>query len=490
MIDFFYLTAKQTNDMYELGDIICQTTGELLSLFDLLEKYNYALVDDNFNLVWADICNKLNKAGYSNDFEIRANKQYTFIYQSGSCLEITIRNEHGKYTRIVNFAKKFNTQFSDLATNTKLLEYAKQKERNSITLGNDAFQEWLRYCFKVRKRTLNVNACRSVFRREYPVLSDSQTNICETAKNYVAGFQYVKTGRFHNLYYYDICSSFPAQLMNATPKDAPIVLDSVSQVKENYFYIVKFTAIGIKIKPNCFDVFNCKDVSTLTLTKHLFELFKKNYTYTALSEHFVLSFKTRANQFTDFVYDNVIKGKEQETDKDIAKYNKAIANSIVGYFGKRTETEQTCFIERNYKKAIVTRKVKTQPIYQPIYLFVNGKAKSEFVQVLQDIVGIENLIYANTDGFLTTKPIDLNRLNFGRSTTLGAFKFKCMFTDIQINSINGYVGITADGRTEQVISGVAISGLLTPEQYSKQQFSYETHEFDNDTGLIKLVHIN
>lgn len=490
MIDLFYLTTKQTNNMYELGDIICQTTGELLSLFDLIDKYDYAFVNDNFNLVWADICKQLNNAGYDNDFEIKANKQYSFIYQSGSCLEITIRNEKGKYTRIVNFAKKFNTEFSDLETNQKLLAYAEQKDRHSITLGNDAFQEWLRYCFKVRHRTLNVNACRSVFRREYPVLSDSETNICETAKNYVAGFQYVKTGRFQNLYYYDICSSFPAQLLNATPKGAPIKLNSVSEVKPNYFYIVKFTSIGTKLKPNCIDAFNCKDICTLTLTEHSFNLFKKNYTYTAIQEHFVLAFKTRANQFSDFVYDNVIKGKEQETDKDIARYNKAIANSVVGYFGKRTITEQNCIMERNGKKAILTRKIKSQPIYQPIYLFVNGKAKLEFIDTLQRIVGIDNLVYANTDGFLTTKPIDLNMLNFGRGSVIGCFKFKCKFVDIQINSINGYVGITDTGKTEQVVSGVSLTGAITPEQYSKQQFSYDIHEFDENTGLICTRHID
>ena len=95
-----------------------------------------------------------------------------------------------------NFAKKFNVDFTDYKSNKKLLDYAEIKDRSCCTLGKDAFNEWLRYAFKVKGRTLNVNASKSIFRRDYPVLNDSITAICETAKNYVTGFQYVKKGRY------------------------------------------------------------------------------------------------------------------------------------------------------------------------------------------------------------------------------------------------------------------------------------------------------
>lgn len=485
MTGLFYLTPVKQDDLFYLGQIIDQSTGEIVELEYLIEQYDYAYVDDNINLVWPDICKMLERLGYRQEqLAGRQDKLYLITYKSGACVNITIKNAV-KVLRIANFSAKFNIDFADYEQNKKLIDYANKKDRQSSSLGNDAFNEWIREAFKVKGRTLNINAAKAVFRRDYPILSDSETRILETAKTSVSGFQHVKTGRYKNLYEYDICSSFPSQLINATPKGETLMFDKISDVPNDYFYIVKFTALNVKLKANCFEIFPQNEIMTLTLTKHMFELFQKNYTYTQIEEHFVFGYKTRTNIFNNFVYNNIIAGKENENDKQIAKYNKSIANSIVGYFGRNTETEQSIYMYWLNSFKILRKKAIREPIYQPMYLFVNGKAKLEFISVLQDIVGLEHVIYANTDGFLTDKEIDLTRLNFGRNSQLGYFKLKCVYEDIQINSINGYVGRTTTGTIKQAVSGIKLDGLLTPDQYANAEYEYTIHELDEKTGLIK-----
>ena len=487
MIGLFYLTTIKQDDLFFLGSIIDQSTGEIIELEELINKYDYAFVDENINLVWADICQLLLQKGYHQEpYEKKADKLFSVSYKSGACINITIKNGQ-KTLRIANFSSKFNIDYGEYEENKKLLDYANKKERQSSSLGNDAFNEWIRSAFKVHGRILNINASKAVFRRDYPILTDDETRILETAKANVSGFQHVKTGRYKNLYEYDICSSFPSQLINATPKGETIIFDEISDIPRDYFYIVKFTALNVKLKPNCFDIFSARDTMTLTLTKHMFELFNKNYEYSDIGQHFCFAYKTRTNIFNDFVFDNIITGKEHENDKQIAKYNKSITNSIIGYFGRNTESEQSYYAYNpaSRKFNILRQKIKREPIYQPIYLFVNGKAKFEFISVLQDIVGIKHVIYANTDGFITDKEIDLKALNFGRNSQLGYFKLKCKYTDIQINSINGYVGITDTGTTKQAISGIKLTGLITPDQYANADYSYTIHELDEESGLIR-----
>lgn len=464
----FNILTKLEKGFIRIDAIVDQETGEVVTLKELLTHTGVIYVS-NLNRAFFELITMLKKLKYTNVYSVSKKNQFSFFYKNGECYSIKI-NTSGKYLTIANFEKKFMQDFSDFETNKKLIEYAIQQERMASSLGRDSFNEWMRSIFKVQGRTLNINACYTVFRRDYPVIKDS---ILDTAKEFVSGYQYAKQGYYYNINNYDMCSSYPAQLLNDTPKGKPIDYKTLEDVPPTYFYVVKFTALDIKLKPNKIDFLETdgKNISTFVLTKQLFELFKNNYAYSMLKIKRITGFKTRKNVFTHFVEKNVLQGKELEFDPFIKKYNKAIANSIVGYFGKNPIRTETKF--KNGR--IIERIVESEPIYLPIYLYVLGKAKAEFIQVLQRCAKYD-IIYANTDGFLTSKPVDMKMLNFGRGTHIGYFKNKVGFSEIYIDCVNGYSAVTVDGEIDNTISGIRTLSPLSVEEYKNKKFKYLIQE--------------
>lgn len=473
------LAVEKINNIYHLQAIIEQETGEVISLEDFINLKGNIFVS-NLNVAFFDIIQFLKSKKYRNVFKVHKNGQYSFAYKNGECLNIKIRHEKSQLT-ITNFTKKFLRDFSDYETNKKLLDYSYANNRLASSLGVDAFNEWLQSTFKCKKQIININACRELFRQDYPIIKD---DILERAKESTSGYQFAKQGYYNNIYHYDIKSSFPAQYINDTPTGKPREFNSFDEMPPSYFYIVKFTAIDIKLNPNKIDFLNInnKNVLTFVLTKHLFELFKINYSYYQLKIKRITAFKTRQGRFSSFLQKTVLDGKLNEFDKVIAKYNKGIANSLNGYFGKNTISIRTKF--SNGK--LIEKREETPPIYLPIYLFVTGKAKAEFIKTLQRI-GLKNIIYANTDGFLSSEPIDIDWLNFGRSG-LGAFSEKPKFKEIFIECVNGYAGIYEDGTIDNTISGMKTLSKLSVDEYMSKSYDYVVHEITSDGICERVVH--
>lgn len=477
-MNLYNIITKSKNGFMKIEAIINQETGEVITINELLANTGIIYVS-NLSRSFFELIMMLKKLKYRNVYSITKKNQFSFFYKNGECYSIRI-NTNGKYLTIANFTKKFMQDFGDFETNKKLIDYAMQEERTASSLGRDGFNEWLKSIFKVQGRTLNVNACYTIFRRDYPVIKDS---ILDTAKEFVTGYQYAKRGYYYNINNYDICSSYPAQLLNDTPKGKPIEYKTIEEIPPTYFYVVKFTAIDIKLKPNKIDFLetNNKNIATFVLTKQLFELFKNNYTYNMLKIKQIKGFKTRKNVFASFIEKNVLRGKELEIDPYIKKYNKAIANSVVGYFGKNPIRVETKF--KNGR--IIERVVESEAIYLPIYLYVLGKAKAEFIQVLQRCSKY-NIIYANTDGFLTEKPVDMKMLNFGRGSQIGYFKNKIGFSEIYIDCINGYSAVTTAGEIDNTISGIRTLSPVSVEEYKNKTFKYIVQEV-TPQGLAEKI---
>ena len=483
----YILHAEKENNIFRLKNIIDQETGENLTFNEFI-NLNGIIYVNNLNITFTEIIKKLMNSGFKNVYKATKKKQFSFIYKSGECLNIKIIKENEEILTIVNFEKKFLQDFTNYETNKKLLYYAMLNERNSNSLGIDAFNEFLQMHFKVKGHKINLNACKNIFRHtnNYPIIKDP---MLEDAKHYVSGFQFIKSGLYENIYNYDICSSFPSQLCNDTPVGLPKTnYKTIEEIPQSYFYVVKFSALDIKLKSNKIDFLNCdnKNIEIFTLTKHLFLLFLENYKFTKLKIKRILAFKTRKNVFNDFIYKNIIKGKIQADFKPIIKYNKAIANSIVGYFGKNQTTTQTKIVKIKGKMALNSRVIKNEYVYLPLYLFVNGKAKKEFIQTLQSI-GTQNIIYANTDGFFTNKQISLKKLNFGRSEDLGAYKQKNTFKKIYIDCINGYCGEYENGEIDNTISGMRTPEKLSVNQYKSKHYDYLINNINNNLDIEELT---
>ena len=75
--------------------------------------------------------------------------------------------------------------------------------------------------------------------------------------------------------------------------------ENIEDIPQTYFYIVKFSAIDIKLKAGKIDFLETDNIniSTFVLTQHLFNLFKSNYTYTRIRIKKIIAFKTRKGLF-------------------------------------------------------------------------------------------------------------------------------------------------------------------------------------------------
>ena len=123
-----------------------------------------------------------------------------------------------------------------------MIDYAEKIGRTSNSIGTDSFNEFLQTCYKCNKIT-----AQKLFRDNFPILKHS---LLEIAKNVVAGFQYVKKGKYSNIYNYDITSSYPAQLYNDLPCGKIFEFKTIANVPHTYFFIVRLFAYNIKCKEN------------------------------------------------------------------------------------------------------------------------------------------------------------------------------------------------------------------------------------------------
>lgn len=478
---FDIVTHQNKNGVFDNITIINQETGEVVDLAYFLSLNGQVFVN-NLNYAFMLIVKMCIKCGFKNTLDAKLKNEFSFIYRNGECYNIKINN--GKILYIINFEKKFLQPFSDFETNKTLVDYSISKHRQSLSVGVDAFNEFIQGTYTTKKQQISLMACKTIFRRDYPIIEDS---MLERAKEYVSGYQYAKQGHFHNCYNYDIASSFPSQLLNDTPIGELKEYTTLEDVPTSYFYIVKISAFDVKIKPNKIDFLDIdgKNYTIIVLTKHLYNLFLKNYDYSKIIFKRVIAFKTIRNRFDNFVTQNAILGKEQETNKAIKKYNKAIANAIVGYFGKKVMKETTTInIDARGHYNIETNVEKSDPVYLPLYLFVNGKAKAEFIDTLQKI-GTQSVIYANTDGFITTQQMSANRLNFGRISSIGYYKEKTPLKEIYIETINGYTSIDADGVIDNTLSGMTITDTITIEQHQTHNYKYIVHEMNQHGDICE-----
>ena len=481
----YLLNAVKNNNIYKLENVIDISTGEILTPVDFIALNGKAYCA-NLDIAFMDLIKLLKKQKYRNVFVCQKAKQFSFVYKNGECLGIHIKHSDNKELRICNFEKKFLIDF-DIKTAESVFAYALSQGRTSYTLGRDAFNEWLQMEFTTKGQRLNINTCNKLFRKDYPILSDP---MLDRAKDACSGYQMAIQGYYTNIYNYDISSSYPAQLLNNTPIGQIKEFETLESIPESYFYIVKATFIDVKIKPCKIDFLeiNGSNITTQVLPEHLFKLAQANYEYSKLKIKRIIGFKTRAHRFDNFVEKNVIQGKIQAPSKIIAKYNKAIANSIVGYFGKNATTMQTKLELKDGKISIVEREIQGEPVYLPIYIYVTGKAKAEFITTLQRI-GIDKIIYANTDGFCTNESIDINRLNLGRRD-VGIYRLDKVYQKIFIEAINGYCGLDTHNELDNTISGLRLLNPVSVEQYMNKSFDYTIKAIDPDGNICEtIVHI-
>lgn len=462
-ISFIQTKFKLNSENYfELVELCDQQTGELFKLEEFTQLGNSLFYVDNLNFLYIYVVSELIKQGFKCTTEKTPKRQqFTLAYNAGNCSNLTFNSNNGVVT-LINFKNKFGVEFGTLEQNEKLLQYAHERGRNKNSLGADAYAEFLLTIFRP-KADPNANAklMRDDF-VELPFIPEF-----EEAKRNCAGFQFCKTGEFYNLYNYDIISSYPAQLTCDTPTGAPKLFEKLEDVPKGYFKIIKFMFADKELNERKFDFVAAGKFGTITLTEHLFKLFKTTYKCSNIKILKIWAFKTKKGRFDKFITRNIINGKISENDRQIAKYNKFIANSLTGYFGRNTIIYKT-----KINKQLVMEQVehKIPPVYLPIYLYVTGKAKAEFLNTLNN--NYAHVVYANTDGFFTDTELNLAALNWDKFQQLGSYKLDEVYEHIYIEGVNAYSALTAQGAIENCISGMTVNDINNIEQFKNKQFSY------------------
>lgn len=482
----YKINTQINNNKIVARDVVDLTSGEVLDFASFFQNINGKVYVTNLSLGYIDIVKYLLDNGFVNVWKAENIGEFSFAYKNGDCLNIQIMTTNGRLI-IMNFAKKFLQDFEEIGIDNalKLIKYAEETGRTATAIGVDAFNDFLAKSFKIHGRTVSANAVRNFYRKELPEINDP---ILESAKQHTSGYQIAHSGYYYNLHSYDIRASYASQLLNDLPKGQLHEFAKLEDVPTTYFYIVKICYYDIRIKEGCIDFLQAdgKNVKTFVLTKHLHALFEHNYKYTLCAVKRVVAFKTRHNFAHAFVQVNVLEGRKEGTEPCIAKYNKGMANAFVGYCGKNTTTTRSRIVNDTNGWRIDYNNEESEPIYLPIYLYVTGKAKAEFIMTLQKI-GLKHVIYANTDGLLTDIPINLKWLNFGRNNTIGLYKDKGVFEEIFIECINGYCGRMQDGTIDNTISGMRTVSKLSAQEYQTGHFDYYFHELQQDGHIHKVI---
>lgn len=396
---------------------------------------------------------------------------FDFSYKNGKCSNIKVTNGT-THIFFVNYKSKFGIDFDEQneENNIKIMNYAISHGRNRLSLGADAYNEFLHTIFKQKAEE---NANHKLIRENFPVFPYTETML--EAKKNVYGYQYAKPGRYKNIFDYDISGSYPASAFCDTPEGFPQEYDCIENVPKSYFKIIKFTYYNCKLKNNGISFVKTKSMGQLVLTQRLFEEFLSNYDVKVKIKK-IIAFKTRKSMFAKFITQTVIHGKTLEKDPQIAKYNKYIGNAIIGYMGRNTTTERNT-MQWTQKDGyfIETTEEEIEPIYLPAYLCILDTAKSKFIRSIRPFY--KSIIYCNTDGFLSKQEIDLQMLNLRNTNhTVGNFRLCHKYSDIYLECLNGYSGITEDGELINTISGMRFERVLTPEQYQNKNFVYYVNE--------------
>lgn len=469
-----------TKNDFELVSIENQENNSILTMQEMLFADNVYYVDNlsRFGVYFMQFLLK-NKYKCVIDLkELKNARTFFTTMHAGECNSFLVHTDNGTTIRLLNFTKKFGVDFADYAQNQLLVDYAQSMHRFGNSLGADAYDELLATIWKYKNDSI-IN--RELMRRHYPVINDKTLT---TAKKYTSGVQLFKRGKYYNVFHYDQQSAYPSQLLSCTPTGKPIYsYKNLENIPKTYWYVVKIAFFNLKLNSKYDWLCLHKTNGYLVLTKELYALFLETYAADIIIKE-IIAFKTIKGRFDRFIKQNVVDGKIHAKTPVIAKYNKYIANAVIGYFGRNTNQNINNFTWKKGKCIVKQHKHAIDPIYLPIYLFVQGKQKAEFIRTLNRTDGV---IYANTDGFFTEQQVSIEKLNARFTDDLGAYKCKCEYAELYVNSINGYVGITTYGEVDNCLAGMSMSSLIYPEQYEQQQFTYHIDQATEQLVIHRTI---
>lgn len=465
--------------------IIKPQPQKLVAVFDNI-KQDTVLYCNNLDIYYIYLIKELLRKNYKQSK--KGKQKFDFVYKKGIVPNIKIINKNGIKINFVNFGKKFGISWDELTheQRAELVEYAVKNGRTALSLGADAYTEFVATVLHPAKYKSPVLRAQLMRRdNHYPIFYYDKWLL--EAKDNVSGYQYCTPGTYSNLYDIDKSASYPSQLLCNTPCGLPYFYSKLEEVPPSYFKIITFTYFNCELKNNGFDFITTDAMGLLTLPQSMFNLFLDNYKCDIKIRR-IMAFKTQKSPFYKFINQTLIEGKTKEKRPHIAQYNKNIGNSLVGYFGRNIFTANSSIAIDGKNYILNQTPTEIDPIYLPVYIFVLDRAKAEFINTVKKYRN--SIVYANTDGFLCNKPLPLELLNINNTNAaIGNYRTKHVYKEMYIECINGYTGITVDGQIDNTISGITLADKITPEQYRNKNYTYYIHE-QTPHGTIRRLVVN
>lgn len=467
--------------IYKLDTIINLATGELIDPeFILKEKNNYV---DSLTKLGLYLIKKLINLKFKiseNSFNMENN---SFFYSlSHSTLHFLIIKTNSEYYYFYDFKTKFGVDMpEDINSIYKIINFSNSNHLDSYSLASDSFNLFLNTILFPKKSGAN----RKIYRKFYPIIENS--TLLRT-KNYTSGFQFFQEGEYNNVYNYDQSSAYPAELLNNTPIGEPLKLKKFEDIKINDWFCVRIYLKNVKLKYGFDWLKLIPNQKYIYLTKELYKLFQETYTGDYKISDFV-AFKTTQHQFDKFIKKTIIDAKIVTRDVYIKKYTKLLANSLIGYFGRNIDSESYTINYINNKYEIEHLKKHRDPIYLPIYLCIQGRQKAKFLYLLNKYKN--DIVYANTDGFISTKKLNIDNLNINFSSNIGKYRLDKEFKNIYIKNLNCYSAITIKNDIENILSGIPATKLIKPSELKNVKYKIpQRYEYITDDLEVKIEYIN
>ena len=445
----------ESGEVFNVSDILNMPESKDIYIDDLSILYIYLV---RALLAGGAQCTGTNKPLKSGFFRI--------VISKNACANIVFNIKNCEI-RIIDWTKKFGQPMPERLKDAKrLLSYAEKSGRTRAGLGSDAYNEFLHTLY-TKKDSENANY--ALIREIFPSLPWD----FDSAKETVIGYQIARPGMYNNVYSYDIKRAYAFSMCGDTPEHAPELVEGFKKPRGNQWAIFICSYAGKKLKEGAIPFLPDEEKTSgvAWIPQRLFTLVDQTYSFDFFHVSQTMLFKTRKSLFRRFVNKNY-----GSKDPLILSYNKVIVNSLVGYLGRRRRSTRDIF--KLDKNCNIERKAEIcplEPIYTPAYINILDRHKFRFLTALRAI-GIENVIYANTDGFFTLEPINLDRLNDSITGELGKVELRRIYSRMRINAINAYVG-EYDGPEGKMID-TTISGLrfiddnLTPDRFESGDITY------------------
>lgn len=440
-------TTKKTYRGIEL-DTLIDSDGCIVSLNELFDVSAPKLVlINNYNIIKYSIIEALLKLEDWHEKTEKGDNNQTYSIRKDY---ITLHHDKRNTVNIASFEVKNHQKFKDFAQAKNLEDHDGEQK---MTAAMDGKQLALRNISTCTNEFSQLHFFRSVF----PKPTNSELEILEGARLLSGGFMACKkAGEYANVHSYDRKSAYTGQLLKSRiPYGRPKRYKTIEGIPSRRWFILQIAVTWAE--PIIYDFFdiqklwlsgNCGEI-TISIPQEIYFVLEKYYRikYKIID---CLSYKTREQPFKDFP-DIAISTDPEE----VRKRNKARLNLFFGSLGRAQKfTECTYSLDKDKIKCDFKGRSELSGNacdYMPLYLYISIGAKVDFVNEISKFWG--DVIYCNTDGFLTQKVIDLSAFNSRFRDVRGTFQHRGFYRRCAIKDISNYYLADSNEGDKYICSG-------------------------------------